>query len=426
MNGTALETSKVLFTHESPTRRLWMVNQYAISPDMPGGSRHFELARALGAYNWETSIIATPFSHKTAEFLRPVSFRHPFANENAEGVTFRWLYSLPYSQNDWRRYANMLTFGLGLYPASLGLGEPDAVLGSSPHLLAALGAWAVAKRFSVPFLFEVRDLWPETLVQMGLRNPAIIGALSRIERFLYRQADLIPYLTEGIGEGIASKGVEREKLLFLPNASSRPLPLDAFERLRIRCQLGWEDDIVAIYAGAHGPANALEEVVAAARQLPESSRVRIVFVGDGPSKDALRVQAEGLDRVTFMDSIPKSEIAAVLRAADIGLLSLRQTKVFEGARPNKLFDYLASGLPIISTIGGEVAHVLAEAKAGTFSPPEKLASTLLEWSRNPDQRRAMGRSGFEYVSNTLTREDTAQTLAAHLDRLSARRQQAKG
>jgi glycosyltransferase involved in cell wall biosynthesis len=423
MSGASEQSSGTKLVLEGGFRKLWMINQYAISPDMPGGSRHFELAYLLKQSGWYTTIFATPFSHKTASFLRNVSLLRPYLSEDEQGVRFRWLYSLPYVGNGWRRYVNMLTFSLGLIPSKTGEGKPDVVLGSSPHLLAAFGGWLLAKWFKVPFVLEIRDLWPDTLIQMGLTNKTLIMALEWIERFLYQRASLIIYLTEGIGDGIASKGIEKDKLLFLPNAALRPAPLDHESREQVRRRLGWGDDVVAIYAGAHGPANALEKVVAAAGDLPADAGLRIVFLGDGPSKPHLREQAEGMSHVTFLDPVSKAEVSSILRAADVGILSLQQNEVFEGARPNKLFDYLANGLPVVSTIGGEVCRVLSEAEAGFYVPPQSLATALWELVLDPERRARMGLNGLDYVTSTLTREDTAHLLARHLDRLKRENQE---
>jgi glycosyltransferase involved in cell wall biosynthesis len=388
-----------------------MVNQYASAPDMPGGQRHFELACLLLDNEWETTIAATPFSHRVSSFIRDVGVLHPFLTEKSDGVTFRWVYSLPYSGNGIRRYANMLSFALGMLPATIRMERPHVVVGSSPHLLAALSAWVISVRYRVPFLLEIRDLWPDTLVQMGLTNPVIIKPLGLIERFLYRRARLIFVLTEGIGHGVETKGVGREKIVFLPNASMRPMQIDDTERERTRREYGWGDQVIVMYAGAHGPANDLGQVVSAARELARETSIRFVFVGDGPTKHHVMEQAAGLINVSFLDPVPKSEVFQLMRAADIGILSLRQTKVFEGARPNKLFDYMASGLPVVSTIGGEVAKVLDEAGAGIYADPEYLAPELRDIALDPEKRARLGRNGLEYVSKTLTREDSAEKLA---------------
>jgi glycosyltransferase involved in cell wall biosynthesis len=271
-------------------------------------------------------------------------------------------------------------------------------------------------------VLEIRDLWPDTLIEMGLRNPGIIKPLTWLERFLYRQADLIITLTEGIKYGVEGKGISADKVIMIPNASLRPASLDQQDRERVRRRLGWHDEVVAVYAGAHGPANALDEIVQAMKNIPETARIRMVFIGDGTSKEELVRKAEGMPHVSFLNSVPKTEIASILRAADIGVLSLRRNKVFEGARPNKLFDYMSNALPVVTTVGGEAERVLMEAGAGMYSSSEDLATTLLSLAGDLERRRQMGTSGMNYVSGTLTREDTASLLAAQLNRLVCERQ----
>ena len=420
-NGASVDSPVSHMRHAENVHRLWMLNHYAVGPDMPGGNRHFELSRELLDHGWNTTVFATPFSHRIAKPIRDVSLFRPFYSETIEDVAFRWIYSSPYKKNDWRRYLNMLSFAAASIPGSIGQVRPDVVLGSSPHPIAAFAAWLLAKRHRAPFVFEVRDLWPDTLIQMGLKNPAVIKPLAALERFLYQQAALIPVLTEGIGESIEAKGVPAEKVLFLPNASKRPEPIEPESRQATRRRMNWQDSIVAIYAGAHGPANGLEEVIDATSSLQGQARLKLVFLGDGPSKDDLQRKAAGRSDIEFLDPVPKNEVSSLLRAADIGILSLRNTKVFEGARPNKIFDYMANGLPVLTTIGGEAARVLEEAQAGDYVPFSELAHALKRLARDESRRKTMGQSGFQYVSSTMTREQTASILADRLDQLLVER-----
>ncbi|HYH13367.1 MAG TPA: glycosyltransferase family 4 protein, partial [Thermomicrobiales bacterium] len=288
----------------------------------------------------------------------------------------------------------------------------------SPHLLAGLGAWLLARRHNVPFLFEVRDVWPDMLVQLGLTSPAVIKPLTAVERFLYRRADRVIALTDGIADRIAAKGVPAEKIRVIPNATLRPAALDAERRAENRKRLGWDDKVVVVWAGSHNPMNGLDVVVEAARLLQDRDDVRVVFIGDGSLKQDLIEQASGLSNVVFEDPLPKTEIGAWLRAADIGLVHSRRFEVFTGARPNKLFDYMAAGLSIVSTVPGEAWRLIEEAGAGVSAPwedPAALAAAIRTLADAPDERRAMGRRGFDAVSRVHSREATAAALAELLD-----------
>lgn len=385
---------------------------------MQGSMRQFDHAEILRGYGWATRIIAAPFSGLSFKSLRPVSLSKRLIDRVEEGIDFTWVYTVPYSGNNWRRYLNMLSYFVSSQFRAKGGNKPDLVLGSSPHLFAALGAWIASRRFSVPFILEIRDLWPDSLTQLGLTNPLIIKPLELLEKFLYKQADVIVALTDGIADSIKARIPDSEIVHVLPNAVRRPTAIPVEERLATRQKMGWgEDEIIAIYAGAHGPANDLGQIVEAARGLTDDPRIRIVFIGGGPNKQAIKTQAEGLTNVTFLEPVPKQEIERILPAADIGLMTLRQIQLFDGARPNKLFDYMGAGLAAVSTIQGEAARVLEEAGAGITAVPATLAESIQTLANDPELRRSMSQSGFDYACSVDTRESVAARLAVIMDDL---------
>lgn len=404
----------------SSLRRVVVVNQYAVSPEMSGGTRHFELGRELIHHGYETEIVATGWSHARLEWSKPLSLRRWRRTEVVDDVAFQWVWSLPYRRNNWKRYVNMVSFAfMTMISAFLGK-KPDVVIGSSPQPFAAVTAWIVACCWRVPFVLEIRDLWPDTLVSMGLRRRFVIWPLRGIERFLYARAQRIIVLTEGIGHALDQKGVEPEKIVFIPNAALRPAPLDPDQRAAERARLGWKDKVVCVYAGAHGPANDLGQITRAARQLAGYDRVHFVLVGDGVSKSSLMAESADLLNVQWMDPVPKNRIGQILRAADIGMLTLQDIPVFRGARPNKIFDYMANGLPIVTTVDGEARVVIEKYGCGIFASShdeESLGKAILEMSDHADLRCEMGMKGFEVASSTMTREETASILANVLDEL---------
>gem|GEM_PF-2501860 len=394
-------------------RRLWVVHQYAVSPDMPETVRQWELASLLKDFGWTTTIFATAFNHKMRTFVRPVSPVRPVVTRDEQGVRFVWLYSAPYNGNDWRRYVNMFSFfclatGVGLWRRS-----PSIVIGTSPNLFAGLAGWIIAKRHRVPFVLEVQDLWPESLVQLGLNNRLIIAVLAGVETFLYKRADRVICLTDGIRDGVLSKHVDAGKVELISNAAMRPPPLGDSNRDELRRQLGWDERVVAIWLGAHGQANGLNTIVEAARVLQGCPSVLIVLLGDGPEKKGLIEQARGLPNVRFLDPVPKTEVGDYLRAADIGILNSKKFKAFEGARPNKLFDYMSAGLPIVVSMPGEATRMVREASCGVeaeWENPRSIADGIRRLASDPELRSRLGASGFSYLSTYHTRESTARQL----------------
>lgn len=401
-------------------KRLWIIDQYAVPPTQTGFTRQYEHAELLTSYGWQTSIFATPFDHKRRIMTRSVGLRRPVLPRCEEGVEFIWLYTVPYSENDWRRYVNMASFLLFSVLVGFFRQAPSVILASSPHLFTGLAGWLLAKRHRVPFILEIRDLWPESLVQLGLSNQLLIKFLGWLEVFLYKRADLIVALTEGIQSGIKAKGFGSQKITMVPNASLRPSPVDERKRQSRRLELGWEGKTVAIWVGAHGRANGLDVIVEAARKSQRCNGLHFVLVGDGPDKPRLTKSANGLMNIEFIDSVSKSDVEGILRAADIGLLVHRDTLAVKGARPNKLFDYMAASLPIITNMAGEAHRLIDEARCGVYVPAEDsiaLAKAAQELHHSPDQRISLGSRGFEHVMNVHSREEMAWRLSGALTKV---------
>jgi glycosyltransferase involved in cell wall biosynthesis len=407
--------------HDPNRRSVWLVNQYAITPEMPGINRHYELGWLLGRYDWDATVFAAALHHTLSQVQRDVSLLRPVLWEQLDGVRFCWLYTTPYRKNDWRRYVNMLSFMISFTGAMLFAPRPDVIIGSSPHLLAGLGAWLASVRHRVPFLFEVRDMWPDMLIQLGLTNPLVIKPLLWIERFLYNRATYVIALSDGIAERIIRKGIPAEKVTVIPNSLLPAEDLDEAKRQAKRRELGWDDRVVAAWAGAHNPMNGLDVVVEAARLLVDEPSIHIVFIGDGSLKQDLIEQAKGLPNVTFYDPLPKSEIGEFLRAADIGLIHSRRFEAFTGTRPNKLFEYMSAGLPMVSTVPGEAWRLIAEANAGIpaeWENPASLANALRELAHDPERRKLLGRNGHAHVREVHNRGSHAAKLATLLDKIA--------
>jgi glycosyltransferase involved in cell wall biosynthesis len=299
------------------------------------------------------------------------------------------------------------------------LARPDIIVGSSPHLFAAWAAEWLSRRLHARFVFEVRDLWPESLVALGVfgrRHPVVV-ALRALERHLYRRADAIVSLLPEAWRYIArQRRVPREKITWIPNGASLDQP--AVEA----ASTGEPRPLTVMYLGAHGRANALDDLLTAARMTKEQRLpIRFVLVGDGPEKANLIAGASrlGLDYVTFQDPVPKTEVARTLAGADVLVALLEDTPLYEyGISLNKLFDYMAAGKPIV--LAGSVAHNYVEiAQCGFAIPPrdaDALARSLADLAAMPDEaRREMGARGRAYVKANHSWDLLAERLAVALD-----------
>lgn len=391
-------------------RLLW-INHFAVAPGDGGGTRHFELSRELVRRGWNVTLAASDFHLLLRTYTRRTNAGdRNVILEDLDGVGFRYLWSAPYEANDWRRAWNWLSFARSLVQWTPDQGLPDVVIGSSPHLFAALAGYRLAKRWDVPFLFEVRDLWPESMVAAGGRKGIAYIVFKWIADYLYRHSDGVICLSRGSRTYLnQQRGVRTEKLHFVPNG----VDPDAFapqERAR-------RPTLTFVYAGAHGPANGLDVVLDAADRLRARNDIRFKLVGDGPAKAELQRSAErmNLENVTFMDPVAKSRIPAIFSEADAGLMVLRETPLFAfGVSPNKLFDYMAAALPVVCNVPGEVESMVRDAGAGEQAAGgtgEDLAEAIRRLAdRSPEERAVMGESGRRWVSREHGREILAERL----------------
>jgi glycosyltransferase involved in cell wall biosynthesis len=382
--------------------RVWIVNHYAIPPMRAGGTRHYSLACALVKRGHQVTIIASSFEHYTHQETR-LAPGDLYKVEVIDGITFVWLRTPSYSGNTFARMWNMLVFAWRVYIRQ-GIGDlpkPDLIWGSSPHLFGALAAERVAARLKVPFVLEVRDLWPQSLIDLGnvsARHPVARGLLM-IERYLYRRAKQIISLLQGAPDHMVAKGACRDKIAWIPNGvdvslfpETAPLPHNPV--------------FIVMYAGAHGLANALDPILDAAGILQRegySDRVRFRLIGDGPAKAGLceRAAAEGTELVQFENPVPKVSIFETLSQADAFVVSMKASALYQwGISLNKVFDYLACGRPIIFA-GDSPYNQVAAAEAGITVPPENgraIAEAVKQLlTQSMAEREAMGARGRRHV-----------------------------
>jgi glycosyltransferase involved in cell wall biosynthesis len=397
---------------------IW-VNQFASLPTDGGGTRHFELGRELVRHGWKVTILASDLHLHTRRFTRRAGDTDRVAHlETLQDVDIRWLWAAPYQHNDWRRAWNWLSFYRSVVRELEHLTDhPDVVIGSSPQIFAASAARSLARKTGAAFVFEVRDLWPESLLAAGGRRGVAYALLDRVARGLYRDADRVLVLARGVGEYLVKRGVPADRVVHLPNGVDVGAIQPAVETEASRAD-GKRGPIRLIYAGAHGPANGLECVLDAAAALRREMDVRFVLVGDGPSKNALQrdAAARELSNIEFVATVGKPELLSLLQQADAGLMVLRDAPLFSfGVSPNKLFDYLAAGVPVISNVPGEVGGMLSRSGAGIQARDSSggaLAHAVRELvALGAAGRRHKGQLGRGWVE----REHSRQVLGQRLD-----------
>jgi glycosyltransferase involved in cell wall biosynthesis len=382
-----------------------LVNHYVDKPTDGMGNRHYMFAKELIKRGHGVTIVSSSFAHGTHTEIH-LNKGKKWEKREEEGVPFIWVRTPPYEDNGINRAWNMLCFGLRVKAWSdrFEVERPDIIIGSSPHLFAASAAEKIARRYNVPFVLEIRDLWPETLIELGNlspRNPGI-RVLEQIERRLYRSADHIICLLPGGVEHICEKGGQKNKITWIPNGiDMKSIPTPFLRKNNAK--------FVVVYAGAHGLANGLDSILDTAAILKKqgwSERILFRFIGDGPYKARLvqRAYEEGLNMIQFEPYVPRSEVYFLLQEADAFIITLKGASLFGryGVSPNKLFDYLASARPVIFAIDA-LNNSVAESGGGITVPPEdpdSMAKAIIKLANMSSQERwEMGLKGRHYAEN---------------------------
>lgn len=392
-----------------------------MSADQPGGVRHWQHTRALAERGHEVAVVTSYVQHK--ERTVPERYRGRRVVREREGGLDVWrTYSTPAYGRDLRsRLASYATFALWSAVAGARAPRPDVVVASSPSLPSAAAAAALAAARGARFLLEVRDLWPDSAIAMGLvRDRRTIAVARALERYCYARAERIVALTEGIRDGMVALGVNPAKITLITNGvdleigagaapAAVPVPDDAF---------------VAMYVGAHGTYSSLETVLDAAAALGNEGGIRFVLVGSGDQKARLVADAarRGLANVHFVDAVPKREVPAWLARADVCLLPYQDRELFAGALPNKAFDYMGAGRAIVAAApAGELTGLVERAGCGVAVPPEDgraLAEAVRRLAADRAGTGEMGDRGRAYALEHYDRRALAERFVSVVESLA--------
>lgn len=396
-----------------------IVNHYALAPGGRSSSRHASLGRALVARGHRVEIVASSFDHfSKVQRSRPHGAGGVW-QEYVDGLTFRWIATPSYQRNDHRRVLNILVFLLRLLrvPKFEPATRPDIIIGSSFHPLAAFIAWWWARRLRAPFVFEVRDLWPQTGVDLGYFGPRhpVATILYAIEGFLARRAARILVLLPGGVEYFTKRhGPEvGRRTMWLPNGAEVGKFMDLPE-----ARVPDGHPFRAMYFGAHGKPNELDQLLDAAMVLKRRGRadIRLILVGDGTERGRLirRAEKEALDNVEFRPSVSKDMIPGLAAEADAFLIPISDSPLYRyGISANKVFEYLAAARPIVISYAGLADPVAAAGAGWTVAPrdAERFADALEHLASLPlSERRALGRRGRRWVRENHDYEVLAERL----------------
>ena len=399
-----------------------LIHQAFTTPTDAGGTRHYELMQHAMRRGHHFSVITSDFGYLSGR-------RHAAAllgrRENADGIAVVRVATPPlFHGSKLGQLITFLSFTVSSFFAALRVRDVDLVMATTPPIFQALAALGIAKVRRRPLLLEIRDLWPEFIIDMGqLKNPLVIRIARGLERLLYRHADHFVVNSPAYVGYLESKGVARGRIALVPNGVDAALFAEdassSASAASLRRELGLDEKFVVMYAGAMGPANDIGMILDAAASLRDRSDVHFVLVGGGKLHEQLKTRAAQLHlaNVTFAGPQPKSRMKAYLAAADLCVASLQNIAMFRMTYPNKVFDYMAAGKPIALAIDGVIRDVVDAAGAGRFTPPgdaSALARAITEMAHDRDECSAMGLRGQSYVRQHFDRRQHAETFSTLL------------
>ena len=371
-------------------------HQHFATPQGAGGTRSYEMARRLIERGHKVSMICGSYAGANTGLQgKPVRGIRKGDVDGIHVIEF----CLPYSNYDGFLKRAWVFFRFAVQSSILALTyNYDLLFATSTPLTAGIPGIVGRLLRRKPFVFEVRDLWPELPREMGvITNPVILKAMDLLEWLSYHCARGCIGLSSGIIEGIKRRGIDSRNVTMIPNGCDLDL-FDPEKSNPIHPEGVKKDDFIAIFTGAHGIANGLDAVLDTALELKKHGRkdIKLVFIGDGKLKPELkqRAESEQLDNCIFLDPVPKKELARLLQGVDVGMMILANVSAFYyGTSPNKFFDYIAAGLPVLNNYPGWLANIIAENKCGVVVPPENpeaFADVLEYLADNRDEAAEMG------------------------------------
>lgn len=381
-----------------------VVYQYYQGHSSPGHSLVYELTQHLADQGHKVTVVSGETGYMQRD--QPVLpwYKRLIRRERDGAVEIIRTYTYSELHRSYLgRLISFISFSLTAPIGLLRVPRPDVVLASSPPIFPMFSVWLVCKLRGIPLVFEVRDLWPESAIQMGiLRNRQLIGIMYWMERLLYDKAARIVTLTQGIHDDIQARGWPAQKLQVITcGIDTQMLFPDKQAGLKIRREHGWDEHRIVLYFGALGEANNLDVIIDAAIH-SKDERVLFLLIGDGMKRPHIekRIAQQQIDNVQVLEPVSKTSARGFINAADVCLVTLQDISLFKGAIPTKLLDYMACGKPVLCGVGGEAAAIVNIAEAGINFPPNnshQLASTLTNLLADQSARERMGANGAQYI-----------------------------
>jgi colanic acid biosynthesis glycosyl transferase WcaI len=401
--------------------KILYVSQY-FPPEMGApAARAVELARHWVRLGHDVTVL-TGFPNHPTGFVPPEwrpRLRQWVYRETVDGIKVVRTWLLPYpNRKAYERMLNYSSFCVSAALRGLRIERPEVVIATSPQLLVGPAGWWIAHWKRVPFVFEVRDLWPESLAAVGVgqENSLLHRALAAIAGFLYRHSQKIVVVTPAFKEHlIRIWKVPAEKIAIVENGVETDLFWPENMEPALRKQLGLQGRFVACYVGTMGLAHGLDTLIEAASRLQATLPSAVfLLVGEGADKERVRGLAEtrGLKNLLVVDQQPRERIPAFINASDVCLVLLKKTELFKTVIPTKMLEFLSCAKPIIVGVDGQARQLVEDARGGIVIEPENaaaLAAAMVQLANAPGEREIMGKSGRAYILAKCSRQSTAET-----------------
>src|SRR3984885_4885031 len=389
-------------------------------------ARAAELARYWVKAGHEVTVLTGFPNHPTgvvpAEYRSKI--RRLVMRENLGGVNVvrTWLFPFP-NRKAYERILNYSSFCASASTTGMFVSRPDVLIATSPQLLVGLSGWWLARTKRVPFVFEVRDLWPESLAAVGMGNPdsMLNRSLSSVAGFLYERSEHIVVVTPAFQEHLIQKWrVPPGKISVVENGVESDLFSPKMNDADLRRELGAEGKFVVGYIGTMGMAHGLETLGQAATELQRTAPdVLFLMVGEGSDKERLinRARAQGLTNMRFVGQQPSERVPEFISVSDACLVLLKKAELFKTVVPTKMLEFMSCARPIILGVDGQARKIMDQAGAGVYVEPENagaLVQVIAQLAANPALRETLGRNGPRHIVEHFSRQQTTKAYIAVL------------
>ena len=410
-----------------------LIHQYFLEENDPGGSRWNEFTRVWTEQGHTVTVLGGMMHYNGKEKIAEYKGKHFVKKQQGSVTVWRCHVSEAYNKHFIGRLWGYFSFMFsslyaGLFKAK---GKFDVVIVTSPPLFVGASGYLISRLRRMPFVFEVRDLWPESAIDTGvLTNKLVIKLAYWVEAFIYKRAALINVLTPAFYTALREKkGIPESKLIQISNASDFSLSeklLNDFDRAAFRKEHDLNGRFVITYVGAHGVANYLEQLLDAGEALADTN-VLFLLIGQGMEKDRIMKMAADrkITNVRFLDSVPKAEVFRYILASEMGASVLKRVDTFKSVYSIKTFDYMSCKRPILMAIDGASRELVEAAGAGVYVEPENISEynrIIREYLKDPERIVREGESGYKFAKENFDREVLAKKYLEYISKIVKRKQ----